>query len=978
MSRGGARGGPRKRIGREDNRIFLPAELTTMILGWSPNSNGSGGSYVKSRDLDIPSKYESFAHYQEVWSRIILDELAVELEEEWRNNTNRGGGGGRGGGGRGGGGGKNNKIAVSRLEEPQRIEDLDNLEAVKFLLDSDEFLRQGEFPIEIVRTERGFALLDAHKHAVLVPRSALPREAFENSGRDLCELRGHEFPLFWCRNADVRGTMQRLDSLQRLKRNPICEKVLRGYCEPLDQAIISNENLDCHERAVDSCIAGSPGLYQWQGPPGTGKTKAIAHLVAELLIKAAANDATTTSSSSSSRDIKMLISSHSNRAVENVLDALLRENVPRDDIAWIVSSEHLRDGVPEHLEGLIDVRGRRRHRARVHVSTCARAFDIHSGSYHYIVLDEAAFCPEPDGLLPMSWLKEDGKFVMVGDQAQLPPVLRATRGSQPHGSLMGRCCVESLPSCMMFNVTYRVGPVSAGYLSQTHYKTIPDFRSASPHVERDPRVLGTHWLPEITFVDVPSSFEARERLSYKNEHEGQVILNFVSQLVNRERVEQKDIAVVTGYTAQQAYLRDLLRQNNLRSVLVTTVHAMQGSERRVVLLSTVRTRGAGFLDDEHLQCVATSRQKVFLIVVGSRQNLVASSSSASAWGAFFKYLEAHDLVIPYSDDITTIWRAMAARCLHADMYKGLIGGNHFPTRFTQALFWSYAYPALQYSLGWQTHTPFHPTVSVDLKENERLLEVKVVHQGKATAAVDEQLAMLLALHQIRAMYMRSGTTTTRWVGFSAETLKQYFPSHDQESSSIPFSFETLREALWMYRREAFGRYCVTAGITPPAEVARQEELCHQFTEILMTPKSETELEYYLMSRVGRDAPEKGTPNAFELKHLSAIYLDITARADFLGAIRKLGALRRSPRISAEYLEYLIELALCGMLDTNSIPQLEKGPVRRIRRDDLEVDEESDDDNESNDGEDGSNNKASKKEEAVNGQPNGVDAATTSL
>ena len=104
--------------------------------------------------------------------------------------------------------------------------------------------------------------------------------------------------LFWT-GIKIRLAEARVEAIEKLRNNPWVERVLSARCEPLK---LIPPATDCHERAVRTCLEGTPGIYLWQGPPGTGKTKAITDLVEKIEV-----------------GTKILISAHSNRATENVV-----------------------------------------------------------------------------------------------------------------------------------------------------------------------------------------------------------------------------------------------------------------------------------------------------------------------------------------------------------------------------------------------------------------------------------------------------------------------------------------------------------------------------------------------------------------------------------------------------------------------------------------------------------------------------------
>ena len=92
-------------------------------------------------------------------------------------------------------------------------------------------------------------------------------------------------------------------------------------------------------------------------------------------------------------------------------------------------------------------------------------------------------------------------------------------------------------------------------------------------------------------------------------------------------VAPKDIAVISPFREQIWRLRLRLRAKGLAAVSCGHVEVYQGAEHRVTILSTVRSRqrfvkadvekGIGLLFDRKRLCVATTRAKEALIVVGN-------------------------------------------------------------------------------------------------------------------------------------------------------------------------------------------------------------------------------------------------------------------------------------------------------------------------------------------------------------------------
>ena len=418
---------------------------------------------------------------------------------------------------------------------------------------------------------------------------------------------------------DLSTTIQRFHAMEIIQESPLFDNILMGRCVELQwshqmhQTILSGEENvhETHEFALDTFRNSKSGMYLWQGPPGAGKTWAIARMVRDQL--------------NENRTLRFLLCAHSNRAVINIINALLKAGLPVASISWIVSKEHLKEPITPILNALTTTN---RKNASIHVCTCYlsnRLKDVYE--YDVVALDEAAFCPESDGLFPISIVKNGGKVLLVGDVEQLTPVLKSCATTVANHSLMGRCFTTSPYNLVTFNQSYRVGAVACAYLQEAYYhKRIKKLLSA-PKIVTDKILLdypATEKFPEIVFIDVEGDC-LQNGTSFVNHTNAMVVISIAEALVARIGINPNNIQIVTPYTAQQSCLQSFLSDPvnlALAPIGVSTVHSMQGSEEMVVIYDLVRTgTETGFLNNAHLTCVGTSRQKVFLIVVGMASSL---------------------------------------------------------------------------------------------------------------------------------------------------------------------------------------------------------------------------------------------------------------------------------------------------------------------------------------------------------------------
>lgn len=134
--------------------------------------------------------------------------------------------------------------------------------------------------------------------------------------------------------------------------------------------------------------------------------------------------------------------------------------------------------------------------------------------------------------------------------------------------------------------------------------------------------------------------------SWFNTQECTVVAQYVDQLVKetrRNRCSPEDIGVVTPYHKQAQKLRLALRVKGYEGCKVGSVDEFQGSERRVIIISTVRSTvdfiefdlkyQLGFVSNPKRFNVAVTRAQALLIVVGNPLVLERDKH----WNALLQY-----------------------------------------------------------------------------------------------------------------------------------------------------------------------------------------------------------------------------------------------------------------------------------------------------------------------------------------------------
>ena len=75
-----------------------------------------------------------------------------------------------------------------------------------------------------------------------------------------------------------------------------------------------------------------------------------------------------------------------------------------------------------------------------------------------------------------------------------------------------------------------------------------------------------------------------------NKGEADTCLEVIKWIMKTAKgVTQNDIAVIAGYAAQVTHMEMILQQEGLKDVSTGTIDKWQGGEKKIVIISTVRT-----------------------------------------------------------------------------------------------------------------------------------------------------------------------------------------------------------------------------------------------------------------------------------------------------------------------------------------------------------------------------------------------------
>ncbi|EZA47489.1 hypothetical protein DMN91_005067 [Ooceraea biroi] len=437
-----------------------------------------------------------------------------------------------------------------------------------------------------------------------------------------------------------------------------------------------NEKLNYYQReAVRNILKGlgRPLPYVIFGPPGTGKTMTLCEAILQIVTVIP--------------ESRLLVATPSNSSANLIAERLLESNVLKPgDLVRLIAYHCLYDGsIPERLlpycatadlaaEGTHE---RKHHqeegpkmnctmsvlgRHRITVGTCNALGILYNmgfprGHFSHVLVDEAGQATEPEILIPLNFIHSDyGQVILAGDPMQLGPVVQS-KLAQHFG--LG----ESYLSRLLHQFPYQrdLEGFEAGYDSRLVTKLIINYRSLpeildlpnslfyeselqshiSPTKSEEAELLEAlraelptrdHGSPPaIVFHGVKGeNYRDSESPSWYNPQEATQVYLYLLKLY-QYGLEPDDIGIITPYQKQVLQIRDLLLEIDMKLPKISSVEGFQGQERKVIILSTVRScnnlidddikHALGFVASPRRLNVAITRARALLIILGNPELL---------------------------------------------------------------------------------------------------------------------------------------------------------------------------------------------------------------------------------------------------------------------------------------------------------------------------------------------------------------------
>lgn len=351
------------------------------------------------------------------------------------------------------------------------------------------------------------------------------------------------------------------------------------------------------------------------GPPGTGKTRTLTAFIREAV----------------DHDQRVLVTAHSNQAVDNLLVGDSTVDEPEDETLHAMAQDDdtdvtiMRAGTNSKNQVVQRYyQNTSSGKADIVAATTSGAAQFSTDAFDIGVVDEATQASRAATAIAFNVSE---KLILAGDHKQLPPFAASDDelGDEQRLSLF-----ETLMNrygndiAVMLRTQYRMNEAIAAFPNEAFYdgklKTADQNRNWI--VDDLSPLMGIHIKG--------SEHERSDSHSYYNPEEAEAAAKQVKLLTNSGLLPG-NIGVIAAYRGQVKEISRQLRRldvDDTDKVTVDTVDAFQGSEREAIIVSLVRSNSnasSGFLtipdEGPRRLNVALTRGRKRLVVIGDWDTL---------------------------------------------------------------------------------------------------------------------------------------------------------------------------------------------------------------------------------------------------------------------------------------------------------------------------------------------------------------------
>ncbi|PNF41191.1 hypothetical protein B7P43_G01458 [Cryptotermes secundus] len=438
---------------------------------------------------------------------------------------------------------------------------------------------------------------------------------------------------------------------------------IQGNIEFINPLIRTNPE---QREAVTNILLGTsrPSPYIIFGPPGTGKTVTVVEAILQVKKKL--------------KQSCILVCAPSNSACDWLAQKLIPHCTTKE-LLRLHSSSRDWSAIPEELHPYSNLSKctfyfpDETQLASYRIVVCTlissgRLLKKRDGSFDptvhftHIFIDECGQAMEPETLVPLVGIlgtamkyQPGGQVILAGDPLQLGPVC--------HSNIAEKLClgISLMERLMNKWKHYSKESEERSYNSKFITKLRRNFRSHALILEVPNKLFYDGELIPACGIDVTNDtvknlkndlrfdravvfhgvigHEKREGRapSYFNLYELETVVRYVQDLLkggpSREPVQQEDIGILAPYIRQVYKLKAKLKHKAWENIEVGTTETFQGREKRVIIVSTVRSQRnlleldsklkLGFVANAKRFNVAITRARSLLIIVGNPHILEA-------------------------------------------------------------------------------------------------------------------------------------------------------------------------------------------------------------------------------------------------------------------------------------------------------------------------------------------------------------------
>ena len=301
-------------------------------------------------------------------------------------------------------------------------------------------------------------------------------------------------------------------------------------------------------------------------------------------------------------------------------------------------------------------------KANIILSTCISSGENYlsmaiskENPFDYIIIDECA-----QGTEGLCWVPilQGKKAILAGDHLQLPPTIKSKNAEYVLSYTLFDRMISTYGDKVtrLLNTQYRMNEKIMKFSSQELYEdkliaddtvknhTLKDL--ISERYKNDKNILEEiNSYDDFGIFDKPlvllntsglEFFETKdpETLSSFNVGETDLCKRMVDYLKDKLKAENKDIGIITPYSAQVSNLSHKITQDEYRGLEISTVDGFQGREKEIIILSLVRSNQknqVGFLSDKRRLNVAITRPRRMLIVIGDIDTITNGNENENSF-----------------------------------------------------------------------------------------------------------------------------------------------------------------------------------------------------------------------------------------------------------------------------------------------------------------------------------------------------------